>query len=291
MRPRTISVAVLGLSILVMLVAALFVSGCSEAGDQGGKGLTPTPSIQRITVTGSTTVLPIAEKAKDAFEKRHINADIQISGGGSSVGVKAVGEGTADIGISSRDLKSEENAIYPDLVKHEIAIDAIVIIVHPSNPVEALSLDQVRGIFNGTFTNWKDLGGKDGTIVVVGRDSASGTREYFFEAVMKKENFTTRQEEFNSNGGIQQKVMQTPGAIGYVGLAYTANVKALKIQVKEDRIEPTMDNLLQKKYPISRPLFMLTKGEPRGLAKDYLEFILSPECQGIVAEAGFVPIR
>jgi phosphate transport system substrate-binding protein len=276
-----------------LVIAALLVSGCT--GNGGPAPGTPTPTapataVQKITVTGSTTVLPIAEKAKEAFEVQYPYADIQISGGGSSVGVKAAGEGTADIGMSSRDMKAEENTSYPDLVKHEIAYDAIVIIVNSANPVQDLTLDQIRGIYNGTITNWNQVGGANQVIVAIGRDSASGTREYFFESIMKKENFTAKQEEFNSNGGIQQKVMQTPAAIGYVGLAYTDGVNVVKIRVGESVVEPTIANILQKDYPVSRPLFMVTKGQPSGLAKMFIDFILSPDGQEIVEEAGFVPL-
>jgi phosphate transport system substrate-binding protein len=272
-------------------MATLFVSGCVGNGEQNS--ITPgttAPTLQKITVTGSTTVLPLAEKARESFETRYPNADIQISGGGSSVGVKASGEGTADIGMSSRDLSAEEVGSYPDLVKHEIAWDAIVLIIHPSNPVNGLSLSEIRGIYNGSLTNWKQVGGADQAIVVVGRDSASGTRTYFFEDVMKKENFTQKQEEFNSNGGVQQKIAQTPGAIGYVGLAYTDGVKEVMINVNGSLVEPTLENILAKKYPISRPLYMLTKGEPTGLAQEYINFILSPDGQKIVEEAGLVPL-
>jgi phosphate transport system substrate-binding protein len=204
--------------------------------------------------------------------------------------VKAAGEGTVDIGMSSRDLKDEEEASYPALVKHEIAYDAILIIVNDANPIEHLTLDQIRGIYNGTYTNWNQVGGVNQPVVVVGRDSASGTREYFAEAVMKKENFTPKQEEFNSNGGIQIKVQQTPGAIGYVGLAFTENVKVVLIDVNGIPVEPTLDNVVKGSYPISRPLFLLTKGQPAGLAKTFIHFILSTDGQKIVEGAGFVPL-
>jgi phosphate transport system substrate-binding protein len=235
-------------------------------------------------------VLPIAEKEKEAFEAQYSYADIKVNGGGSSVGIKAVGEGTADIGMTSRDLKPEELAGYPTLVKHEIAWDAIIVIVNTQNPVDFLTLDQIRGIYNGTFTSWSQVGGLNQPIVVVGRDSASGTREYFSEYVMKKENFTRKQEEFNSNGGIQQKISQTPGAIGYVGLGYTSNVKEVKLAVNGITVAPTLDNIRNKTYPVVRPLFMLTKGQPGGLALEYINFILSPEGQQIVASVDYIPL-
>ena len=268
------------------LVALLMIAGCL-----GSEGDSPASPSQQITVTGSTTVLPIAEMAKEAFEDSHASASIMVSGGGSSVGIKAVGEGTADIGMTSRDLKPEEVAGYPGLVRHHVADDAILLIVNPGNTVDRLTLEQVRGIYNGTYTNWNQVGGSDQQIVVVGRDSASGTREFFAEYVLKKEDFVKTQEEFNSNGGIQQKVSQTPGAIGYVGLGYTEGVKALRLDVGGTAVEPTLENIKNKEYPISRPLFMLTNGEPDGLARQYLDFIMSAEGQEIVASVDYIPVQ
>ncbi len=268
------------------LVVLLMIAGC--LGSEGDSATSPS---QQITVTGSTTVLPIAEKAKEAFEAKDASAAILVSGGGSSVGIKATGEGIADIGMTSRDLKPEETAGYPDLVKHHIADDAILLIVNPGNSVEGLTLDEVRGIYNGTYTNWNQVGGSNRQIVVVGRDSASGTREFFSEFVMGEEDFTRTQEEFNSNGGIQQKVSQTPGAFGYVGLGYTEGVKPLTLDVGGTSVEPTLQNIKDGTYPISRPLYMLTNGEPEGLAQRYVEFILSAEGQEIVAGEDYIPVQ
>ncbi|MDN5340500.1 MAG: phosphate transport system substrate-binding protein [Euryarchaeota archaeon] len=268
------------------LVALLMIAGCL-----GSEGDSVTSPSQQITVTGSTTVLPIAERAKEAFEANDASAAIMVSGGGSSVGIKAVGEGTADIGMASRDLKPEEAASYPGIVRHEIARDAILLVVNPENSVDRLTPGQVRGIYNGTYTNWNQVGGPDQPIVVVGRDSASGTREFFSEFIMDKEDFIRTQEEFNSNGGIQQKVSRTPGAIGYVGLGYTEGVKALALDVDGTAVEPTLQNITDGTYPINRPLFMLTDGEPGGLARQYLEFIMSAEGQEIVASLDYIPVQ
>ncbi|KAF5087814.1 Phosphate-binding protein PstS 1 [anaerobic digester metagenome] len=268
------------------LVALLMIAGCL-----GSEGDSVTSPSQQITVTGSTTVLPIAERAKEAFEANDASAAIMVSGGGSSVGIKAVGEGTADIGMASRDLKPAETAGYPGIVRHEIASDAILLVVNPENSVDRLTPGQARGIYNGTYTNWNQVGGPDQPIVVVGRDSASGTREFFSEFIMDKEDFIRTQEEFNSNGGIQQKVSRTPGAIGYVGLGYTEGVKALALDVDGTTVEPTLQNITDGTYPINRPLFMLTDGEPDGLARQYLEFIMSAEGQEIVASLDYIPVQ
>ena len=247
---------------------------------------------ETIDVIGSTTVLPIAQKAAEIYMDKHDNVDIRVSGGGSSVGIQAVGEGTADIGMASRDLKDEEKSRYPDLKQFIIAKDGIALIVHPDNPVDALTVEQIRGIYNGTYTNWKDVGGPDKEIVVINRDSASGTREFFWKHVMQKDDFVEGALEKNSNGAIKQTVSQTPGAIGYIGLGYMdSSVKAIKINENGGLIEPTVANVLNGNYPIARSLNMFTNGEPKGLTKKFIDFILSKEGQKIIEEEGFVPIR
>ena len=266
-----------------VLIIAVLAAGCTQ---QPGDGQKTT-----LKVTGSTTVLPIAQAAADAFSKDHASADIQVTGGGSSVGVQSIGKGTADIGMSSRDLKAEERSRYPNLVVTTIANDGIAVIVHPTNTVPGLTLAQVREIYAGNVTNWKDVGGPDQVIVVIGRDSASGTREFFSEKVMNQQNYTRTQLEKNSNGAVQQTVLQTPGAVGYVGLGYLNNgVRAVPILVNGEPVMPSVATVVSNKYPISRPLIMITPGAPAGLAREYLDYILSPAGQKIITDEGFVPI-
>jgi phosphate transport system substrate-binding protein len=287
------------LGLAAVLVIALLFAGCVQqpGGGQptptqpGSQPTTPPATTSVLKISGSTTVLPIAQKAADAYMADHAMTDIQIAGGGSSVGVQAIGEKTVDIGMSSRDISAAEKTKYPGLVETVIANDGIVIIVNPANSVSGLTMAQLKGIYNGTVTNWKAVGGPDQTIVVVGRDSASGTRTFFSEAVMNKENFTATMLEKNSNGAVQQTIGQTPGAIGYVGLGYVDNtVKAVPIVVNGTPIQATIGTVIGKTYPISRPLLMITQGPPAGLARSYIDFILSPAGQKIVTEEGFVPL-
>ena len=246
----------------------------------------------RLVVTGSTTVLPIAQAAAEAYMEKNQVAEILVAGGGSSVGVQTVGDMNSGIGMSSRDLKAEEKARYPALVQHTIARDCIVVIVHPSNPVSALTLDQVRGIYNGTIPSWEKVGGGLSAFVVIGRDSASGTREYFTEHVMQKEKYRSDMREMNSNGAIAQYVARNRDAIGYVGLGYlSGEVKGLAITSRGTPVEPSVATVLSGTYPISRSLYMFTSGTPSGLTKDYLDFLMSPEGQQIVEKEGFVPLK
>jgi phosphate transport system substrate-binding protein len=245
-----------------------------------------------LKVSGSTTVLPIAQDAADAFMAANPGTNIQISGGGSGVGVQQIGDKLVDIGMSSRDLTPDEITKYKDFVVTPVSLDGIAVIVNPNNnPVNSLTIAQIRDIYNGTITNWKDVGGKDMTIVVIGRDSASGTRTFFTDTVMNKKNYVKTQLEKNSNGAIQQSIAQTPGAIGYVGLGFIdPTVKALKINVNGTLVEPSVKTVLDKSYPISRSLLMITNGQPTGLVKDYINYILSPDGQKLIAKEGFVPL-
>ena len=273
------------IGILAVVVVVILI-GAYAAGFFGGG-----QEIETLSVTGSTTVLPIVQKTAEKYMDLHSTVNILVSGGGSSVGVKSAGEGTADIGMASRDMKDEEKTGYPDVKPIVVARDGIALIVHPSNPVSSLPVEEIKGIYKGTYTNWSELGGDDMEIVVVGRDSASGTREFFWTEVMDKEDFVATMLEKNSNGAVKQTVSQTPGAIAYVGLGYIdETVKAVKIREGSRETEPTVENVKNGSYPISRSLYLLVKGEPTGLARDFIDFILSEEGQSIVEEEGFVPV-
>lgn len=275
-----------GALLATLLVAAVLCAGCTT-----GIENRTSSSAETLSVTGSTTVLPIAQLTAEAFMAENPSVDIRIGGGGSSVGIQAVGEGTADIGMASRDLKDTEKEAYPGLVGHAVALDGIAVIVNPENSVGSLTMGELRGIYNGTYTNWNEVGGPDMEIVVTGRDSASGTREFFHDVVMKKEDFVETQLEKNSNGAVKQTVAQTPGAVGYVGLGYIdESVKALSIDAGNGPVEPTVRNTEDGTYPIARELLMFTRGEPTGLAAEYLSFISGPEGRQIVRDEGFVPL-
>jgi len=266
-------------TMLVILGVAIF-SGCIGS-DQG----------TTLVIDGSTTVFPIAQAEAEKYMEEHGDVDIQVTGTGSANGISAVGSGKVNIGMSSREIQPSELATYPDLVNTTIAIDCIAIIVHPSNSVSNLTRSQVKGIYNGTITSWSELGGS-GNIVLVGRDSASGTRQYFYEHVMGKEDASTSMLEKNSNGLVHDTVAGNQYAIGYAGLGYVTNqVKGINMQNEQgDYIAPTIQNVIDGKYPVWRYLYLYTNGPATGLAKEFIDFILSEEGQQIARDQGFVPI-
>ena len=263
-----------GFALVILLLTAVFGAGCISTEDT-----------ETISIAGSTTVLPVAQAAAEEYMNQHSNADIQVSGGGSGVGATSVIGGTADIGMLSRDLKASEKE-GNTLKEFVVGKDGIALVGHPSNTVSDLSLEQVKAIYQGTITNWKDVGGADSEIVLIGRDSSSGTREFFTEFVLNKEDAAKEMQELNSNGAVAQAVSITPGAIGYVSLEYVDDsLKAFSI----GGVAPTVDNVISGIYEINRPLLMVTNGEPEGLAADYLAFILSEEGQQILKDSGFIP--
>ena len=263
-----------GFALVILLLTAVFGAGCISTEDT-----------ETISIAGSTTVLPVAQAAAEEYMNQHSNADIQVSGGGSGVGATSVIGGTADIGMLSRDLKASEKE-GNTLKEFIVGKDGIALVGHPSNTVSDLSLEQVKAIYQGTITNWKDVGGADSEIVLIGRDSSSGTREFFTEFVLDKEDAAKEMQELNSNGAVAQAVSITPGAIGYVSLEYVDDsLKAFSI----GGVAPTVDNVISGIYEINRPLLMITNGEPEGLAADYLAFILSEEGQQILKDSGFIP--
>jgi phosphate transport system substrate-binding protein len=265
--------------IIGISICMLFLMGCISEGNK----------TQTLSLAGSTTVEPIATRAAEVYMEKHPDIKVTIQGGGSGTGIKMVGEGTADIGNASRNIKPEEKDRYPDLVGTVIAYDGIAIVVHPSNSVENLTKQQLQDIYAGKIRNWKEIGGEDMEIVVITRAEGSGTRDTFIELVMNKGKVeeTSSVLQKPSNGAVKATVAGNENAIGYIGLGYIdSSVKAIKI----DGVTPSSTTVKGGTYPISRSLYMYTKDSPSGLAKSFIDFILSSEGQDIVEEIGFIRI-
>jgi len=245
-----------------------------------------------IVMKGSTTVLPIAQEVAEAYMKANPDVKISISGGGSGNGIKAIIDGTTDIGNSSRFIKDKEVKLaiekgsYP--VPFAVAYDCIIPVVHPSNNVTNLSLTQLKDIYMGKIKNWKEVGGPDLKIVVISRDTSSGTYEVWEKKVMKKERVFPGALLQASNGAVATGIAQNKNAIGYIGIGYLNDkVKALTV----DSIEGTKETTLNGKFPVSRPLYMFTKGWPTDEIAKFMNYIMHPEKgQKYVEKSGFVPL-
>jgi len=245
-----------------------------------------------IVIKGSTTVLPIAQKVAEVYMKANPDVRISISGGGSGNGIKALIDGSTDIADSSRFIKSKEVKLaiekgrYP--VPFAVAYDCIVPVVHPSNFVSNLSMEQLKAIYEGEIKNWKELGGPDRKIVVISRDTSSGTYEVWHEKVMKKARVYPGALLQASNGAVVQAVAKNKNAIGYIGLGYLdPSIKALTVNGVKGSEETTLNST----YPISRPLYMFTAGWPKGDTLNFINFVTHPQKgQKYVADAGYVPL-
>ena len=276
------------LVVSLLLVAAL-VAACSAPSTPGAPAADPSADNATVTLSGSTTVQPLAEKLAEAFMTENTGLQIDVQGGGSSVGVKAAGQATSDIGMASREIKESELAEFPNLKIFVIARDGIAIVAHPDVPVSDLTVEQVRDIFSGKITNWKDLGGDNQNIIVVSREEGSGTRAAFEEMVMGEDALIAASAILQaSNGAIRTTVSTTPYSIAYLSFGYLDDtVKSISI----DGVAPTEPNAADGSYPIVRPLNMLTNGEPAGMVKAFLDFILSEAGQKLVVEDGYIPVK
>ncbi len=233
-------------------------------------------------MAGSTSVEPFAELLAERYLAEHPQSPpINVQGGGSSAGVQAALSGSAEIGMSSRWLREEEKGLEAMVM----AWDAIAIIVHPSNPLSDLTLEQVREIFAGRVDNWSSLGGEEWPITVVTREEGSGTRGAFEELAMGEERITLSALRQDSNGAVRVMVAGNPGAIGYISLGLAdERVKVLSIE----GVYPSPEEVRRKEYGLVRPFLFLVKGEPKGLAKEFIDYVLSPQGQEILEGEGLV---
>jgi phosphate transport system substrate-binding protein len=248
-----------------------------------------------ITVKGSDTVLPLSQKTAENFMKKNSGSSVTVVGGGSGVGITALIDGTTDIAMSSRDLKFEEKLKLKEKNIKQIIIgyDALALIVNPANKVTQLTREQLEGIFTGSITNWKDVGGADEKIVVYSRESSSGTYDFMKEHVMGKKNYATTVLSMPATGTIVQSVSQTKGAIGYVGLAYlNKSIKALAVSFDgKTFVKPSIASAKNKTYPVSRPLYYIYAGSSEAKVKSFVDYLLSTVGQKTVEEVGYIPVK
>jgi phosphate transport system substrate-binding protein len=245
-----------------------------------------------LRIDGSTTVLPIAQRAAEVFMQKYPAIKVFVTGSGSGTGIKALVDGTTNIASSSREAKDNEIADAKArgviLEAHKVALDGIVPIVHPSNNLSDITLEQLRDIYDGRVKGWKEFGGPDRPISAVSRDTSSGTYEVWEEKVLKKDRVRADALLVASNGQMVQTVAQNRVAIGYIGIGYAdKTVKLLKANGKT----ATEASVRDFSWPIARPLLMYTNGKPTGAAVKFIEFMLSPEGQQVVKEVKYVSLK
>lgn len=285
----------------VLLAALVGLTSCSRSGEAAGGESGIGRAIQN---KGSDTMVNLALAWAETYREIEPQVSIAVTGGGSGTGIAALINGTVDIANASREMKKSEieeaqkNGIEP--VEHVVAIDALAVVVHPSNPVSQLTIPQLAEIFAGRVTNWKEVGGADAPIVLVSRETNSGTHVYFLEQVVRrgekdnKDVFAPQTLLMPSSVGITSEVRRNPNAIGYDGLGYVdpahEKMMAVAIDAESPFVLPSVAAGADGSYPIARKLYMYTAGEPTGALANYVAWIEGPEGQDIVANLGFVPL-
>jgi phosphate transport system substrate-binding protein len=286
---------IIGFFVIAAVVVVLF--SC-RPGRPGGEPETGGLAGE-IQVKGSDTLLLLAQRWAEEFMAKNPEAVVQVTGGGSGVGIAALIDGTTDVANSSREIKDEEvedcEANGVDVLEFSVALDGISVIVHPDNTVESLTLAQIKDIYTGKTKNWKEVGGPDATIVCYGRQSSSGTYVYFKEHVLKDEDYRADTQELAGNSVLCDSVARDIGGIAYVGVGYAAqrdDVKILGVMTDEgaEPVVATDETVANGTYPISRYLYNYTDGKPEGVTKAYLEFALSGEGQKIVEEVEYIAL-
>jgi len=278
-----------------LLLVSPIAGGCSRVGasDPGS------PDSGSLTIKGSDTMVHLVTAWAEAYMEAHPQALISVTGGGSGTGIAAMINGTTGLCMASRGVKPKETtqAQAREITFRELVVgrDGIAVVVNEKNPVGELSMDQLRQVFNGTLENWNQIGGPDQPIQVLSRESNSGTYVFFNENVLKKDDYSREARLMPSSAAIVQSVSQDRWSIGYVGLGYAegASVKIIAVQTESSgaAVSPSLGTVADGSYPIARPLFLYTNGEAQGLAKAFLELVLSDAGQQIVVETGYIPLR
>ena len=252
---------------------------------------------KNITLKGSDTLLILGQKWAEIYMKKNPGTVVQVTGGGSGVGISALINGGTDIAQASRPVKEKERDKMMEkrgIGPHEIpvALDGIAVYVNEKNPVEKLTFAQLKDIFQATVRNWKEVGGSDEKIVLYGRENSSGTHVFFKEQVLNKEDYAVRVQPLPGTAAVVNAVAKDKRGIGYGGAAYAKGVKEVLVAYDEESgyFPPSMENIVSGKYPISRYLFWYTAGSPKGEMKGLVDWILSPDGQKIVEEVGYFPL-
>lgn len=286
-------VSKLAMLMLVLVLAISLVAGCGGAQNKGQVGEDGQLS-GVLDINGSTTVAPVIQAWAEAFNDLHPDLDVVVTGTGSGNGIAALINGTTDIAMASRKMKSaEREQIKGTPVEYTVAKDGLAVIVHPDNTVASMTMEQIKDVFTGKITNWQELGGDDVQILIYTRDTSSGTYGFFKEFVLEDEEYTEASRRTASNAAMANTIAQEQYSIGYVGLPFlTDKVKAVAVgKAGGEPVTPSVEKAISGEYPIVRDMDVYTVGEAEGLAKAFLDFGFSAEGQALVKEVGYVPVK
>jgi phosphate transport system substrate-binding protein len=280
---------------VIALSVLLIIAGCKEKID-------PNEPSGFMQIKGSDTMVNAAQMVSEEFMKEYPHVFVAVTGGGSGVGIASLINKTCEVAAASREMKPKEiemankRGVFPEEIT--VAYDGVAVIVNNNNPIDKLTIEDLHKIFTGEVTNWKQLGGKDLRIVTLSREVSSGTYVYFKEHVIQlgkkdnKEEFSPHTLLLTSSQTIVEEVAGNEGAIGYMGMGYVSDrTKSLMLGKDVEFYPPDIDNVLKQTYPLSRPLYFYTNGEPEGVTKLFIDFTLSPKGQQQFSETGFVPLR
>ena len=305
------------LVLVLILVGSLVLFGCgddngepsdngtnneeSDTNEESGddEGSSDIDFSEMIEARGSDTMVNLGQRWAEEFMNEYSEASMSVTGGGSGTGIAAMINGTIDIALSSRAIKEEEIEQAADndveIVEHITGRDGIAIAVNPNNPVDELTMAEIKDIFTGEKTNWSDFGGEDAEITLYSRESNSGTYVFFREFVLEDEDYASFANLMPSTQAIVEGVIQDENGIGYIGLAYLDDdgIKGVSVAAEEgaEASFPSMENVIAGDYPVARPLFLYTDGEPEGVVKLFMDFVMSEQGQQIVEDIGFVPVQ
>jgi phosphate transport system substrate-binding protein len=291
---------------IIAAFAVLSLAGLSILPGCGRPGTKTTGGVRggMVQIKGSDTMVNLGQAWAEAYMKAYPKASIAVTGGGSGTGIAAMIQGSTDIAEASRPMKekeislAEQRGVKP--VEHEVALDALSVIVNPANPVSKLTVDQLSDIFTGKITNWRQIGGQDSKIILLSRDKNSGSHVFFLEHVVRRgkekgtEEYARTALMMPSSEAIATQVTSDKASIGYVGLGYVDQKRHKALAVAKTPagpfIKPSIETAIDHTYPISRPLYWYTNGQPSGEVKSLLDFVLSPDGQKIVDKLGFAPL-
>lgn len=284
---------------LSSLVLALSIVACSgghrdRGGAEGTEGAA-TGAGARLSLKGSDTMVVLAQRWAEGYMRTHEGRTVEVSGGGSGTGIAALLNRTTDIANMSRPLRDSERQQLAQRggapTETRVALDALAVYVHQDNPIQSLTMDQLSRIFRGQITNWSELGGADRAIVLYSRENNSGTYAYFKEHVLADADFAPNAQTLPGTAAVINAVSRDPGGIGYGGIGYATGIRTVPIAGEDGTpVEPTMENATAGRYPLARYLLMVTAGEPSGAAREFLDWVRSPEGQALVENVGFYPL-